>query len=95
MSGATSIQNTKKNDHWNQVRRGQIEGLHMLAGFNGIDDNLSSVLVDFRQIYSLPIQFLKKFAGDAGHRKRLKSPYLEHLAQALPGFLCELAYLRH
>lgn len=48
---------------WEPVRRGQVEGWHMISGFLGSDDNASSFIVDFKQVYSLPIGFLKKFAG--------------------------------
>ena len=71
---------------WENVRNGRIEGLHMLAGFSGPEDNTSSLVVDFRQIYSLPFKFLQKEAERIGMRKRLISPYLEHLAQAFARF---------
>lgn len=58
----------------------------MLAGFSGSDNN-DSLVVDFRQIYSLPINFLRNFAAKAEIRKRLKSPYLEHTAQSFGRFL--------
>src|SRR5437660_85949 len=45
---------------WESVRQGRVEGFHMLAGLNGLDDNRDSLIVDFRQIYSLPIDFLKR-----------------------------------
>jgi hypothetical protein len=60
--------------------------MHMLAGFNGPDDNTSSFVVDFRQIYSLPFGFLQKEAAKMEARKRLISPYLEHLAQSFARF---------
>jgi len=76
---------TEKNA-WEAVRQGRNEGLHMISSFNGPDQNKSSMVVDFRQIYSLPIAFLRNFAAKAGLRKRLNSPYLEHLAQSFARF---------
>ncbi|HET6574322.1 MAG TPA: hypothetical protein VFG68_12000 [Fimbriiglobus sp.] len=39
-------------------------------------------VVDVRQLFSLPIGFVRKRVGLAGHRLRLLPPYREHLAQA-------------
>jgi hypothetical protein len=39
-------------------------------------------VVDFRELFSLPIAFAKQFAASCGARLRLRSPYREHLAQA-------------
>ncbi len=73
----------KKN--WENVRQGRAEGWHMLAGFKGFS-NQEALVVDFRQIYSLPIGFLNSFILKSRKRKKLKSPYLEHTAQAFARF---------
>jgi len=39
-------------------------------------------IVDFHQIFSLPIAFLREFARLSGSRLRLLPPYREHLGQA-------------
>lgn len=39
-------------------------------------------VVDFRQLFTLPKEFLEAFTSAAGQRLRLRSPYREHLAQA-------------
>ena len=39
-------------------------------------------VVDFHRLYTLPLQFLRKRAGDEGRRLRLQPPYREHLSQA-------------
>lgn len=70
---------------WEPVRQGRVEGWHMVAGFQG-PKNENALVVDFRQIYSLPIGFLRNFASKARKRKRLKSPYLEHTAQSFARF---------
>lgn len=67
---------------WKSVRQGRIEGLHLLAGLQGPEINSECFVVDFRQIYSLPIGYLSAHAERIGQRSRLRSPYLEHFAQA-------------
>ena len=76
----------KKKGSWERVRQGRVEGLHMLAGLSGPQDNHDSLVVDFRQIYSLPIGYLKSHAERSGSRPRLRSPFLEHFAQAFARF---------
>lgn len=71
---------------WESVRQGRIEGLHLLAGVHGPQVNTESIVVDFRQIYSLPIIYLTNHAERAVRRSRLRSPYLEHFAQAFARF---------
>lgn len=71
---------------WEAVRQGRVEGLHMLAGLGGPEENADSLIVDFRQIYSLPIGYLSSHAAQMGQRARLRSPYLEHFAQAFARF---------
>lgn len=63
-------------------RRGNMAGLHMLAAsdMSGLEREIG--IVSFRESVSLPITFLRSFAEQAGSRRRLLSPYREHLAQA-------------
>lgn len=72
----------QKKGKWNEVLRGRIEGLHLLASPDKPDNNREALVVDFRQIYSLPYDYLLKHTEYLGSRWRLKSPYLEHFAQA-------------
>ena len=73
------------NRAWEPVRQGRVEGWHMLGGFLGFD-NSQALVVDFRQIYSLPVNFLRAFVSKSNKRARLKSPYLEHTAQSFARF---------
>ena len=43
-------------------------------------------VVDFRRVYSLPLEYFRAFAVRAGERVRLLPPYREHLAHALARF---------
>jgi hypothetical protein len=44
------------------------------------------LVVDFRQIISLPFAYLSRHAEQLGPRWRLQSPYLEHFSQAFARF---------
>lgn len=71
---------------WEQVRRAKIEGFHLLSPFENPENNRQCFVVDFREIYSLPFEFLIKHAASLESRWRLKSPYLEHFSQAFARF---------
>jgi hypothetical protein len=71
---------------WNEVLKGRIEGLHMLASPAVPDDNRQALVVDFREIYSLPSDYLTDHAAQLGPRWRLVSPFLEHFSQAFARF---------
>jgi hypothetical protein len=72
----------KTKGRWEEVRKGRIEGLHLLGSPDSPEDNQGSLVVDFGQIVSLPFAYLVKRAGDWGARWRLDSPFLEHFSQA-------------
>jgi hypothetical protein len=79
----------KWENYLNQVLKGRIEGLHLLASPEAPADNQKALLVDFREIYGLPHTYLEKRAKDIediGTRWRLKSPFLEHFSQAFARF---------
>jgi hypothetical protein len=71
---------------WERVRQGRVEGLHLLASPTEPGNNRASLVVDFRQIYSLPVGYLRRHAAFLGPRWRLQSPFLEHLSQAFARF---------
>lgn len=71
---------------WEEVRKGRLETLHLLSSPTQPANNREALVVDFREIYSLPFEFLTKHAEAQGARWRLKSPYLEHFSQAFARF---------
>ena len=71
---------------WNEVRKGRMEGLHMLGALSNPTKNREALVVDFREIYSLPFEYLVKHAMKLGPRLRLRSPFLEHFSQAFARF---------
>jgi hypothetical protein len=58
----------------------------MLAPCNLSGFELDVAVVDFRRVYSLPLDYLREFATETGDRIRLLPPYREHLAQAFARF---------
>lgn len=72
----------KKKGQWNEVLKGRIEGLHLLASPTNPDNNKEALVVDFRDIHTLPYEYVLKHASNLNDRWRLKSPYLEHFSQA-------------
>jgi hypothetical protein len=68
------------------ARRGNLPGFHLLASCElpGIKRELR--VVDFRRVYSLPVQFLRRKALFDQPRLRLLPPYREHLSQAFARF---------
>lgn len=70
-----------------EVAKGRHEGLHALAPFPIAEsDPGDAIIVDFRQIVSLPLDYVRQHAIACTKRYRLKSPYLEHFAQAFGRF---------
>lgn len=71
---------------WEEVRKGRVDGLHLLASPVNPTNNRDALVVDFRQIISLPFGYLTDHAASLGHRWRLSSPFLEHFSQAFARF---------
>ena len=76
----------KEKRAWERVRTGRVEGLHLVASMTAPNDNRTCFVADFREICSLPIEYVKEHALSLGRRWRLKPPYLEHLSQAFARF---------
>ncbi|MBD1923550.1 hypothetical protein H6F77_21105 [Microcoleus sp. FACHB-831] len=75
-----------KKGRWNDVLKGRVEGLHMLASPTNPANNREALVVDFREIYSLPYDYLVKHSTELGSRWRLRSPFLEHFSQTFARF---------
>jgi len=78
--------NFRQKGAWERVRQGRVEGLHLVASHDDPTNNRSCLVADFREIYSLPIGYLKQHAESLGQRWRLQSPYLEHFSQSFARF---------
>ncbi len=71
---------------WEGVRKGRVEGLHLLASPTQPANNHESLVVDFGHIVSVPYAYAVEHAESFGARWRLASPYLEHFSQAFARF---------
>jgi len=69
-----------------EIRTGKWPALHMLSSTVTPADNSDVRIADFREIHSLPRDYLGPHASRLGKRWRLKSPYLEHFSQAFARF---------
>ncbi len=73
-----------------EVRRGNLPSHHLLAEceFPGFQRGLR--IVDFRELFSLPLGYTRKRAGLCSERLRLLPPYREHLAQAFARYFMRI-----
>ena len=76
----------KNKGEWEKVRTGRMAGLHMIAGVDKPEDNRNALVVDYREIHSLPFEYVFDFVKTKNQRPRLNSPYLEHFSQAFARF---------
>lgn len=70
------------NSRLNEIASGRLEGVHLLPPADPLHEPWSSMIVDFRDVYNLPFEYLSGLAVRARPRLRLASPYLEHFSQA-------------
>jgi hypothetical protein len=71
---------------WEEVRKGRIEGLHLLASPDNSSENRQCLVADFGHIVSLPFAYACRHASVLGDRPRLVSPFLEHFSQGFARF---------
>ncbi len=69
-----------------EARRGQLPAHHVLNECKLPETEREIRIVDFRYIYTLPLDFCREFAAKAENRIRLLPPYREHLSQAFARF---------
>lgn len=72
----------RKRGMWNNVLKGRVAGLHLLASPTDPANNRETLVVDFGEIYSLPYDYLARRVSDLEGHWRLMPPYLEHFSQA-------------
>lgn len=68
------------------LRRGYVAGYHLLNRCEVDGFETDYLVVDFRNVYSVPFDFLIDLAKTRGKRVRLLPPYREHLSQAFARF---------
>lgn len=76
--------------HINDIKDGKIWNLAMLDRRQGEKEGDLSIphqVVDFHEVFSLPLDFLTAWVrGSGANRLRLRPPYREHLSQAFARF---------
>jgi len=68
------------------LRRGYLPGYHLLNECEIDRFQTDYLVVDFRSVYSVPLNFIIDLAKREGKRLRLLPPYREHLSQAFARF---------
>jgi hypothetical protein len=78
----STFPDSKPDDSKERLRRGYQPAFHLLnkCEIEGFARNF--LVVDFRQIFSIPFNSLTEIARERGSRLRLLTPYREHLSQA-------------
>ena len=66
----------------------------MLGAFADANDNRAALVVDFRQIFSLPVAYLQRHAANWAAHRLLQSPFREHFPRLLLDSSCGLACQR-
>ena len=77
--------NSKKaiKKHFEKLRQGLQPNYHLLDKNDHFDDYL---IVDFRNVYGVHIEFLREYVKTLNNRIRVLPPYREHLSQAFARF---------
>jgi hypothetical protein len=74
------------NERKENLRRGDFPGFHLLNKCTLEGFETDYLVVDFRNVYAVPITQLLALAKQRGRRLRLLPPYREHLSQAFARF---------
>lgn len=64
------------------IIKGQLPALHILNRFENEDYTQDYIIVDFKNLFSIPISYAQTIAKNNNKRLRLCPPYREHLSQA-------------
>jgi len=67
---------------WENARMGRFPAYHVINACELPGHESEARIVDFKRVFSLPVGFLRNFAGRRGSRVRLMPPYREHLSQS-------------
>ncbi|HNX40344.1 MAG TPA: hypothetical protein PKK11_07140 [Methanothrix sp.] len=72
------------------LRQGNLPGYHLInrCELDGFEADFQ--VVDFRNVYSVPLDFLVDLSKRNGKRLRLMPPYREHLSQAFARFFMRI-----
>lgn len=76
----------KSTDLQESLRRGYNPGYHLLDKCEADPFNNNFMIVDFRNVYSIPFEWVIELVAKTPDRIRINSPYREHLSQAFARF---------
>lgn len=76
----------KDNNNLEQIRRGYQHKYHMINECDFDEYRRELMILDFRNVFTLPYKYVSDFVKKGEHRRRLNSPYKEHLSQAYAKF---------
>ncbi|MGR3311439.1 MAG: hypothetical protein ACUZ77_11785 [Candidatus Brocadiales bacterium] len=68
------------------LRQGNVPGYHLLNMCDVSEFKTDYLIVDFRNVYGVPFEFIQDLAKERGKRLRLLPPYKEHLSQGFARF---------
>ncbi len=74
-----------------EIRRGNSPSSHMLHQCKLEDFQRDIRVVDFKQVFCVPISLIRNFASSTSKRIRLREPFREHLSQAFGRFFMRVA----
>ena|SRR5258705_7279144 len=84
---AKSEPGTRPETLWNSLTKGYYVGVHLLQKCEIAGFERGYRVVDFRLVFTLPLEYVESLASHGAPRLRLCPPYREHLAQAFARFL--------
>jgi len=76
---------------WKEVAAGRREGIHLIGSCANPNELRTALVVDFREVISLPLGYLRLSVSAMATRFRLRSPHLEHFSQAFGRFYMRVA----
>lgn len=89
-SGYPDFFGTNPKAKWGDIKRGRVEGVHLLPHPEPAAGQSAVIVVLFQEVWSLPLEYIK--AHIAGRdRSVLASPYLEDFSQAFGLFFMRVA----
>lgn len=64
------------------IIKGQQNNFHIINKYESNEFSQEYYIINFKEIFSIPVELAKKIAQANGKRLRLCPPYREHLSQA-------------
>jgi hypothetical protein len=80
-----------KKGQMDRMRKELIPSYHLLNECALPEMSRSFLIVNFRQVFTMPIDFVRRQVSNGGQRLRLRSPYRERLSQAFGRYLMRVA----